>query len=170
MNYKKLEKMYQQDNYSDTTIKPVELEDKTSNKFDIEEKVASSSRVQLPIRATGLPEISADNFEESSSSIMREMDQFFRYNDASAFPKAVIQQGIYKVLRERIYKLYDADSKKYDKLLETPEFSKTIEKFIDLEDEIFKNNSYREVDQKPSLEQNDSYQEIAQETTLEQDV
>jgi hypothetical protein len=126
-------------NSSQTTIKPIELEN----------QVASSSEIITYV--TGLSEIKANNFYESTNNVLREIDHFL--NQKETFPVLAVQQGLYKLLRERLYKLSEIDPKKYDKLLNNPAFNNRVEQFLEIEKDIFPNNTYDAVAKATELEQ-----------------
>jgi hypothetical protein len=142
-------KLYKQDNSSEVTIKPLELIDQTATSSQV--KIEDFQKVH--IQHTGLTEINNDNFEESSSSVLREMDKFFTTTESSAFPELILQQGMYRLLRERLFKLSESNDEKYNVLTDNPVVNRKIERFIELEKDIFKDTPYNDVVQETAIEQ-----------------
>jgi hypothetical protein len=146
------------DNSSQTTITPIILEDKTP--------IATSSKVTLEEyphiqpQLTGLREISEDNFEGSSSAVLAEIDHFFKYHESSGFPKLAVQQGLYNLLRSRLLKLSEINDTAYSNLISKEDVNKKIEKFLDIEQEIFADNTYTDVAQ-ATIEEQDVWSDKA---------
>jgi hypothetical protein len=141
--------LYSHDNASQATIKPIEMIDKTP--------IASTSKIEdinpIQVQVTGLSEIRSDNFEESTTSVMTEIDHYFKTVESNAFPKLVVQQGLYNVLRKRLLRLSEVNGKKYENLTANPILNSRIERFIDHETEIFPSDTYQDVIQATEQEQ-----------------
>jgi len=117
------------ENSSQSTIKPIDLVDNT--------QIASTSKIEpVEVHLSGLSEIRSDNFEQSTSAIMKEIDHFFKNNFEAAFPVLAVQRGLYDVLRNRLQRLSEVDKDKYNNLVENPEVTKKISEFLNLEKEI----------------------------------
>jgi len=106
------------------------------------------------MHVTGLTEIRHDNFEQSATKIMTEIDHYFDYVNESGFPKLALQQAMYNIIRKRTHKLFEVDNLRYSELLQqNPIFKNKLGNFQDHEREIFPN-----------------YDDVAQAATHEQDV
>jgi len=113
------------DNSSQITIKGNDLEN-----------VASSSKIKLEdvepihVQVTGLSEIRSDNFEESTSAVLGEIDHYFKNVEDGRFPKILIQQGLFEVVRKRLVKLSQVNEQKYDQLLKMPMVKVELKDFL----------------------------------------
>jgi hypothetical protein len=124
------------DNSSQATIRPIELEDRTT--------IASSSN-PIPVQVSGLSKIRSDNFIDSANSVLNEMDQYFKYAETSAYPKIELQQGLYNVITNRLLRLSQVNDEEYNNLINNPIFNQRVEKFINHEKVLFPVDAYNEV-------------------------
>jgi hypothetical protein len=117
---------------------------------------------------TGLPE----NFEAESQAVFKEIHTFILKHDISSFPNETIQEGFYNNTRERLLKLSEANPNLYDKFLENKFIDKKINKFIELEKDIFPEELLQDVKQEvtPEIIKSPTYDEIAMATVEEQEV
>jgi hypothetical protein len=79
------------------------------------------------------------------------MDKFFTTTESSAFPELILQQGMYRLLRERLFKLSESNDEKYNVLTDNPVVNRKIKRFIELEKDIFKDTPYNDVVQKTAI-------------------
>jgi hypothetical protein len=120
---------------------------KQSVRFAVQDdtQIASTSQIE-PVKAqlSGLSEITSENFEESTEKIMFDMDKLFQYTETS-FPKLEIQKGLYKLISNKIKKLSEVDSEKYNDLINNSEVFNKLTKFHDLAKELNPSDAYEEV-------------------------
>jgi len=119
---------------------------------------------------TGLPE----NFDAESNAVFNELHTFIVKHELSTFPNETIQEGLYNNTRERLLKLSEANPDLYNKYLNNKFIDKKIQKFIELEKEIFPEELLQENKQERLPEQikspaSHTYDEIARATVAEQD-
>jgi hypothetical protein len=119
---------------------------------------------------TGLPE----NFEAESNAVFNELHTFIVKHELSTFPNETIQEGLYNNTRERLLKFSEANPDLYNKYLNNKFIDKKIQKFIELEKEIFPEELLQENKQERLPEQikspaSNTYDEIARATVAEQD-
>ena len=90
-----------------------------------------NQNVLIP-QLTGMSQISDDNFVESSSSILRKIDQFNKTYENQSFPNVALQVGLYNLIRKRIKLLKQSDHFAFDNLLETDYIKNKIGNFMSL--------------------------------------
>jgi len=79
---------------------------------------------------TGLRNISGQDFNAESTSVLNEIDSFLKYQDSASFPKnAVIGAGLYKLLSNRLVKLFESNRSEYNQLVQDGEISNKIDRF-----------------------------------------
>jgi hypothetical protein len=60
---------------------------------------------------TGLRNITGQDLENETKSVVNEVSQFLNYHDKASFPKDVaVSAGIYKLLKDRLQKLMDKNN------------------------------------------------------------
>jgi len=111
---------------------------------------------------TVMRDITGNDFNGESASVLREIDSFLVQPEANNFPNSGIQTQLYDLLRGRLFKLSQTDLNKYQDLLQSDSVNNKIQNFLDLEAIIG-------VDQLPSPQSN-TYDEIALATIKERDV
>jgi hypothetical protein len=134
-------------------------------------QVELDRREGLQEQLTGLRDITGNSFKEDSDAVISEIDAFLDYQDKSKFPKPEVAAGLYDVLRKRLYKLYKSDEKQYDMLTDNKVVNARIEKFYNLEGQIFGDViPSQEVKATPSPGLNNyAYDDIALSTIQEQE-
>jgi hypothetical protein len=122
---------------------------------------------------TGLRNISGQDFNAESTSVLNEIDSFLKYQDSASFPKnAVIGAGLYKLLSNRLVKLFESNRSEYNQLVQDGEISNKIDRFWDLEDQFNSqpgtpisesNNQTNNLDNTHNIldNQSDTYEEVA---------
>jgi hypothetical protein len=117
----------------------IELQDNTQN-------VASTSKLNnsppsdnsmnhyfsKPVeqQMTGLRNITGQDFNAESTSVLNEIDSFLKYKDSASFPKdAAVGVGIYKLLSNRLVKLFESNRSEYNQLTQDGEIAKKIDRF-----------------------------------------
>ena len=147
--------LYKNSNLSEETIKPIELEDKTQIASGSESLIES-----IQVQTTGLALLSDDNYGNSSVSVMKEIDNYFRYANESGFPKLALQQALYRTIRNRLTTLSNINPTKYQDMIFDNNINEKINNFISHENELFSINNLEEVDQLVTQEQ-DSWSDRA---------
>jgi hypothetical protein len=134
-------------------------------------QVELDRREGLQEQLTGLRDITGNSFKEDSDAVISEIDAFLDYQDRSKFPKQEVAAGLYDVIRKRLYKLYKSDEKQYDMLTDNKVVNARIEKFYNLEGQIFGDViPSQEVKATPSPGLNNyAYDDIALSTIQEQE-
>jgi len=95
------------------------------------------------------------------------MDHYFRSVDTTPAVNLVLQQGLYKILRNRIRRLYEVDNQKYDELTKNPIFNTRLDKILNHEKELFKTDTYDELAQAAAQEQIDFISNIPKEISID---
>jgi hypothetical protein len=134
--------LYKNRNLSEETIKPIDLEDKT--------QIASGSETvieSIQLQTTGLAILSDDNYGNSAISVVKEIDNYFRYANESGFPKLALQQALYRTIRNRLTALSNINPTKYQDLIFDNKINEKITNFISHENELFSIDNLEEVDQ-----------------------
>jgi hypothetical protein len=101
------------------------------NQFEVDR------REGLQQQLTGLRDITGNSFTEESETVLAEIETFLDYTEKSKFPKPEVAAGIYNLLRERLLKLSQSSVRQYDQLTDNKVVNSRIEKFLDLEAQVY---------------------------------
>jgi len=114
------------------------IEDKGKSIADGELSATELARRAMTPQLTGFKELSltSDKFNDDGNTVFKEINQFINYYDNSSFPKKELKQGFYKIIKERLNKIA-ADSPKYMDFIADDNINSKIERFLNLENEIF---------------------------------
>jgi hypothetical protein len=109
-------------NKTESDQSQIELQDNTQNITSKTDNIASTSKLDnsppsdnsmnhyfsKPVdqQMTGLRNITGQDLENETKSVVNEISQFMNYHDNASFPKDVaVSAGIYKLLKDRLNKL-----------------------------------------------------------------
>lgn len=166
----------------------IELQDNTQN-------VASTSKLDnsppsnnsmnhyfsKPVeqQMTGLRDITGQDLEKETKSVVNEIGQFMNYHDNASFPKDVaVSAGIYKLLKDRLNKLMDKNNLFWGEISDDDKIMEKLDRFDELESQfvtqhnspVVENNNLDNNNQNNNLNNNstnildnqsDTYEEVA---------
>jgi hypothetical protein len=123
-------------------------ENNTNNIELINNQASTSKGKTIDFNNLSLSEIHSRGFLEHQTTgstpnhinIINEISTFIDYNERSAFPKTAAQITLYNIIRARLLKLSQVNENLYNNLIQDDIINNKIEKFLNLEDEILRDD------------------------------
>jgi len=136
-------------NKSDSDQSQIELQDNTQNITSKTDNIASTSKLDnsppsdnsmnhyfsKPVeqQMTGLRNITGQDLEKETKSVVNEVSQFLNYYDNASFPKDVaVSAGIYKLLKDRLEKLMVKNNLFWGEISDDDKVMEKLDRFHEL--------------------------------------
>jgi len=140
-------------NKTESEQSQIELQDNTQNIASKTDNIASTSKLDnsppsdnsmnhyfsKPVeqQMTGLRNITGQDLENETKSVVNEISQFMNYHDKASFPKDVaVSAGIYKLLKDRLQKLMDKNTLFWGEISDDDKVMEKLNRFEDLESQF----------------------------------